>query len=146
MKSLVIFDSNFGSTGIIANIIAKELGIKAISVSNINKDDLNNINLMIIGSPIIGWKPSERMEEFLAGLESSQLKGVSIATFDTRVKLFIHGDAMGKIADSLTSLGANKIIDSMAFYVKGKEGGLFDGETNKALLWAAEIKKRVESK
>jgi flavorubredoxin len=56
MKSLVIFDTNFGNTKIIAETIAKELDndAKAISVSDFNVGELEGIDLLVVGSPVIG--------------------------------------------------------------------------------------------
>jgi len=142
MKALVIFDTNFGNTKIIAEAIAKELGddAKAISVSDFNVGELEGIDLLVVGSPIVGWKPSERMGKFLASLNKDQLKGVKVATFDTRVKLFIHGDAAGKISKKLKDAGAEIIAKPGAFFAQGKEGPLADGEAEKAAEWAKAIK------
>ena len=142
MKTLIIYDSNYGNTKKIAEIIAKELSAKAISVLDFKQSDLEGIDLLICGSPINGWKPSEKMQDFLANLKESQLKGIKATSFDTRVKLFIHGDAAKKIAKKLEEAGAEIIIEPEVFYVKGKEGPLFDGETEKATEWAKEIKEK----
>ena len=70
MKALVIFDTGFGNTKMIAKTIARELGndTKTISVTDFNNNELEGIDLLVVGSPIIGWKPSERMGKFLASL------------------------------------------------------------------------------
>jgi flavodoxin len=140
MNSLVIFDSNFGNTKIIGEAIAKELSAKAISVSEFDVTELEGIDLLVVGCPINAWRPSPRMMKFLAYLAEGQLKGVKAAAFDTRVNLFIHGDAAKKIAAELKRAGAEIIADPMAFYVKGKKGPLFEGETEKAVEWAKLIK------
>jgi len=140
MKSIIIFDSNYGSTKKIADIIAKTLDAKSISVVDVSDDDLKNLDLLIIGSPIIGWMPTQKMQTFLSKLDQEKISGIKFATFDTRVKLFIHGDAMKKIASKLTSLGAIQITAPLAFYVKNKEGILFEDETTKATKWAELIK------
>src|SRR5680860_98827 len=142
MKALVVFDSNLGNTKKIAETIAKELGsdAKAVSVSDYNVKDLEGIELIIAGSPIIGWKPTEKMDRFLSSLSKDQLKGIKATSFDTRVKLFIHGDAMGKIADKLKNAGAEITIKPQAFFVHGKDTTiLFDGEIEKAAQWAKTI-------
>lgn len=48
MKALVIFDSNFGNTKIIAETVAKELGndIRAISVAGFNDNELEGVELL----------------------------------------------------------------------------------------------------
>jgi len=61
------------------------------------------------------------------------------AAFDTRVKLFIHGDAARKLTKALTDAGASIIGGPMAFYVKGSEGPLMDGETERAAAWATDL-------
>lgn len=146
MKSLVIYDSNFGNTRTIAQVIAKELNekTKVVSVNHFQPQDLNEVKLLIVGSPIIAWKPSERMCMFLATLKPNQLNGVFAVAYDTRVKLFIHGDAAKKIENALRNAGAKIVIDAQMFYVKGKEGPLFEGEIEKAIKWCDDIKKNLE--
>ena len=146
MKALVLFDSNLGNTKIIAETIAKELGgkAKAISVIDFIYKDLEGIDLLIAGSPIIAWKPTEKMDEFLSGLNNGQLKGIKAASFDTRVKLFIHGDAMNKISEKLKNAGAEIIVKPQAFIVAGKETVLAGGEVKKATDWAKSIKTKFE--
>jgi flavodoxin len=147
MKGLVLFDSNLGNTKIIAETIAKELGedTKAVSVSDYNIKALQGIDLIIVGSPIIAWKPTKKVDQFLSNLDKDQLKGIKAATFDTRVKLFIHGDAMNKISDKLKNAGAEIIVAPQAFFVQGKETVLLaDGEIKKAAEWAKTIKTKFE--
>ncbi|MHB1337170.1 MAG: flavodoxin family protein [Candidatus Humimicrobiaceae bacterium] len=146
MKALVVFDSNLGNTKIIAETIAKELGedAKAISSSDLNIKDLEGIDLIVAGSPIIGWKPTEKMDKFLSDLNRDQLKGIKAASFDTRVKLFIHGDAMNKISEKLKNAGAEIIVKPQAFFVEGKETVLAGGEIEKAREWVKSIKTKFE--
>jgi flavodoxin len=141
MKALVIYDSNLGNTKLIAETIAGELGenTRSVSVSDVKANDLVDVELLVVGSPIIGWKPTVHMQEFLAGLKPGQLKGIKATTFDTRVKLFIHGDAAKEMAGKLMELGAEIVTEPMPFYVKGKEGPLFDGEVDKAKAWAKKL-------
>lgn len=145
MKTLVIYDSNYGNTQKIAEIIAKELEAQAISVSEVLAKELEGVELLIAGSPINGWRPSQKMNNFLAKLSAGQLKGVKAASFDTRVRLFIHGDAAKKIAKALECAGAEIIIEPQPFYVKGKKGPLFEVEIEKAKKFAKEIRKKYES-
>jgi flavodoxin len=141
MKALVIYDSNLGNTKLIAEAIASELGgdTRVISITDVTANDLAGVELLVVGSPIIGWKPTVRMQHFLAGLLPGQLKGIKTTTFDTRVKLFIHGDAANEMAKRLTELGAEIVTEPMPFYVKGKEGPLFEGEVEKAKAWATKL-------
>lgn len=142
MKALVIFDSILGNTKKIAETISNELGkdSKLLSVSDFNSKDLEGINLIVVGSPIISWKPSEKMCEFLSGLSEGQLKGIKAAVFDTRIKNFMSGDALKKISKELLRAGAEIYVKPHAFFVKGKEGPLFEGEVEKAIKWAKSMK------
>lgn len=142
MKALVVFDSNYGNTEKIAEIIANELGqdTKALSVSEFKEKNLEGIDFLVAGCPIIGWKPSEKMENFLNNLRINQLKGIKAAAFDTRVKIFISGDAAGKVAKKLKEKGAEIIDKPQAFFVKRKENILVEGETEKASEWARKLK------
>lgn len=145
MKTVVVCDSNFGNTKLIALEIAKSIGdgAKVISTKDFKESDLNAIDLLIFGSPIIGWRPSEKTIEVLGNLKGKLKKDLKFATFDTRVKLFIHGDAKEKMAEMLRQAGGKRIFESQAFYVKGKQGPLFPDELEKAANWAKLIKSKV---
>ncbi|OGL52754.1 hypothetical protein A3K55_01330 [Candidatus Shapirobacteria bacterium RBG_13_44_7] len=142
MKKLVVYDSNFGNTKLVAEVIAKELGKETgvVAVADLRDKDLEGVEGLVVGSPIIGWRPSERMGSFLDGLKKEQLKGVRATSFDTRVKLFIHGEAAEKIAKKLEVVGAKILVKPEGFYVGGKEGPLLKGEIERARKWAGKIK------
>jgi flavodoxin len=142
VKALVIFDSILGNTKIIAEAISNELGkdSKVLSASDFNAKDLEGIGLIVVGSPIIGWKPSEKMGEFLSDLNEGQLKDIKAAVFDTRIRNFMSGDALKKISKELIRAGAEISAKPHAFFVKGAEGPLFEGEAEKAIEWAKSIK------
>ncbi|MFA5927651.1 MAG: flavodoxin family protein [Patescibacteria group bacterium] len=143
MKSLVVYESAFGNTKMIAERIAETLGAKLVQVKDFDKSDLEDLELIVVGSPINGWMPLPTIVNFLNTLAQGGLKGISATSFDTRVKIFIHGDAKGKIAKLLTKSGAKIIIEPAAFYVKGTEGPLLEGELDKAGEWAELIKAKT---
>ena len=142
MKSLIIYDSFFGNTKLLAETIGKELGndTKVMHVSDFKQEDLRGVSLLIVGSPILGWRPSEKTTAFLMSFGKDQLKGIKVATFDTRVKIIIHGDATKKMSEMLSNSGAEVIVEPSWFIVTGKEGPLADGELEKAKEWAKQIK------
>ncbi len=139
MKSLVIYDSNFGNTKQIAEVIAETLGGRAVSVNDVKENDLVGIDLLVVGSPINAWRATPKVQAFLSNLKNSQLKRVSAAAFDTRIKIFFSGNAAKRIARSLTEAGAELITPPLAFYVKEKEGPLVHGEIAKAKSWARHL-------
>lgn len=56
MKTLVIFDTNYGNTKLVADSIAGQLGegARSVSVEDLRDSDLAGIGLLVVGSPIIG--------------------------------------------------------------------------------------------
>ncbi|WP_091466983.1 flavodoxin family protein [Paenarthrobacter nitroguajacolicus] len=142
MKALVVYDSGFGNTKSIAEAIAaglNSLNAKVLPVGQLRPEDVSSGDLLVVGSPINGWRPTQKTMEALARLGGRGLSGVVAAGFDTRVKLFIHGDAAKKITKTLKEAGASIIAKPMAFYVKGTEGPLLDGETSRATAWGEEL-------
>ena len=139
MKAVVLYDTAYGNTRTIAESVASGLGrgAAAVPVGGFDPGALHPGDLLVVGSPINGWKPTARITEALAELGRRGLTGVKAAAFDTRVKMFIHGDAARKIAKALAAAGAGIIGEPMAFYVKGSEGPLIDGEAERAAAWAA---------
>jgi len=146
MKTLVVYDSNFGNTKLIAEEIGKSLGdnYKVIPITQFSESDLSSLDLLIFGSPIIGWRPSEKTTAVLTSLKGKIKSGLKFSTFDTRVKLFIHGDAKEKMANMLTEAGGKLVFEPQGFYVTGKVGPLFSGELEKAASWAKLIKKKMQ--
>ena len=146
MKTLVVYDSFYGNTKKIAETVAGELGkgVKTISVSEVKSKDLTGIDLLVVGSPILAFRPSEKTGKFLASLSAGQLKGIKATAFDTRVRIFFHGDAAGKIAAGLKQAGAEIVAEPCGFIVEGREGPLANDAVVKAKEWAGTIKARVK--
>jgi len=72
-------------------------------------------------------------------LGTDQLKGCRAAAFDTRVKLFIHGNAAQRIAKELERSGATLIAKPEGFFVQGKIGPLLEGELERSHEWARNL-------
>jgi flavodoxin len=145
MKAIVIFDSHYGNTKMIADTIAKKLGdcVPHISIKDIKASDINDYDLLIIGSPNIGWKPTGKIDRFLISLNSEKLKSINVAAFDTRVKTFINLNASHKIVKTLQKYETNIIVPPMGFYIK-EHAVLHDGELEKAENWATLIKSKFQ--
>lgn len=143
MKNLVIYDSYFGNTEKIADAIAKSISAKAIKIDNIKDANLNEVELIILGCPTHGGRPTEAIQKFINDIT---LKNIKFAVFDTRMskdninialKLLIKliGYASPKMAKTLKSKGYELITSPEGFLVKGKEGPLSDGEIERAKNW-----------
>ena len=109
MKAFVVYDSAYGNTRTIAEALAAGLGSMAAAfpVDRFDPGSVQSGDLLVVGSPINGWRPTPKITQALADLAARGLSGVRAAAFDTRLKLFIHGDAAGKISRALKDAGAS---------------------------------------
>lgn len=147
MKSLVLYDSQFGNTEKIAQAIARGMGsATAIPVHKARLQNLKNISRLIVGSPTQGGRPTLPLQQFLDNLPAQSLIGVNVGAFDTRfdptkvnlgLKLLmsIIGFAAPKIAKTLTHKGGKLLLAPEGFIVKGKDGPLATGELERAATW-----------
>jgi flavodoxin len=155
MKALLIYDSVFGNTGKIAKAIetgvAKQGEIVSCPIAKATIDLLANIDLLIVGSPTRGFRPTEPLKAFLNQLTSAQLSSVNVATFDTRIDLktiksgffrFVvnkGGYAADGMAKQFRKMGAKSVLTAEGFLVTGEEGPLKDGELERAEEWGQKL-------
>jgi len=147
MKTLVVYESINGNTEKIAKAIGEAIkeDVRVLSVGAVCSSDLNSIDLLIVGSPTYGGRPTPGMLDFLKHtVPTSSLKDISVAAFDTRltanwVKMF--GFASEKIANSLKANGGTPVLSPQGFYVTGTKGPLKEGEPEHATSWAKEVVK-----
>jgi len=146
MDALIIYDSLYGNTEQVAQAIGSALNshmdVKVVRVSNVNREQLTGLKLLILGSPTHGGSPTEAIRDFLKHIPESTVRDINVATFDTRfstrwVKIF--GYAAGKMANSLKKKGGILIASPAPFFVKGKQGPLKEGELERATSWGNEI-------
>ena len=148
MKALVVYDSVFGNTEQIAQAIGNALGsqkdVEILRVSNVKPEQLMGLELLIVGSPTHGGRPTSAIQDFLNKVSEPAIRGTNVAAFDTRFStrlVRIFGYAAGRIADSLKRNGGTLIVSPEGFFVKGKEGPLKEGEIERAASWAKVIVK-----
>lgn len=155
MKALVIYDSVFGNTEKIALAIGEGLGaqaeVKTLPVAQVTPEMTHNVDLLVVGSPTRGFRPTEGVTKYLQLLSKKQLEGQKAAAFDTRIALetidssalrFIvksGGYAASNIAKALKNKGATLVAVPEGFLVTGEQGPLKDGELEHAAGWAEEL-------
>lgn len=146
MRALIVYDSNFGNTKLIAEEIGKEFtpDSKVLSVNEVKTDDLEGLDLLVVGSPINAWRPTQNILWFIYKLSAVKNKISHVAAFDTRVRSFMSGNAAKKIAKALTDRHFQIIEKPEGFYVNGKEGPLVTGEMERAKAWAKSIHKQMK--
>jgi flavodoxin len=147
MKTLVVYESINGNTEKIAKSIGEAIkeDVRVLSIGAACSSDLESVDLLIVGSPTYGGRPTPGMLDFLKHtVPASSLKDINVAAFDTRltanwVKMF--GFASEKIANSLKASGGTLLLSPQGFYVKGAKGPLKEGELEHAASWAKEVVK-----
>lgn len=154
MSTLLIYDSFFGNTKKIAEAIVKGFGegnCKSVRVDDFKSDNLNDIKLLIVGSPTRAFMPSPKIKKFISLLAKNKINGINIAAFDTRadmskvnnkilkvmVKLFGYGAE--PIEKKLVKKGGISVVAPEGFYVNDTEGPLGDGEIERAVNWGKRI-------
>jgi flavodoxin I len=143
MKTLVVYDSVYGNTEIIARSIGDAIRgeVQVLRVGQVNAGDLETVDLLIIGSPTHGALPTEAVQGLVDQIGSPAREGARAATFDTRLTWgFLErwgGFAAPKIADTLEEKGWTLAGAPGGFFVKGlKKGPLKRGEADRAAAWA----------
>jgi len=143
MKTLVVYDSVYGNTEIIAQAIGDAIPgeVPVLRVGQVDAGDLETVDLLIIGSPTHGALPTEAVQGLVEKIGAPAREGAQAATFDTRLTWkFLErwgGFAAPKIADMLREQGWTLVGEPGGFFVKGlKKGPLKRGEADRAAAWA----------
>jgi len=156
MKALIVYDSVYGNTEKIAKAVGDAITgeVKVLRVGEVNPSELKTFDLLIVGSPTHGGRPTPAIQEFLSKIPANTLKNVGVTSFDTRfqakdkgvgirILVGVFGYAAGRIADSLKGKGGYLVAVPEGFIVEGNEGPLKEGELERAGGWARGM---VESK
>jgi flavodoxin len=153
MKSLVVYFSQFGHTQKIAEAIAEALGsegpVGVISTNQLNASDLKGVDLVVMGSPTHRMNLPEAVRPVLESLPRRILGGRPVAAFDTSYKMsrwLAPFTAARKLASRLRKLGGKGVVPPETFHVEGREGPLYEGEIERARVWAASVLEQLEGR
>jgi len=163
MRALVVYESLWGNTAAVARAIAEGIGdgTVALSTSEATAERVEGVDLLIAGSPVLGFRlPTDAMRagagsnlpasvpapdlshpSLRSWLESLPAGPGRFATFETRAK-GPWGNAVKAIAKTLGATGRTPVgscPSTMAFIVTGKYGPLGDGELDRARAWGTEL-------
>jgi len=144
MKALIVYDSAYGNTEKVAKTIGGAITgeVKVLRVGEVNPEELKTFDLLIVGSPTQGGRPTRAIQDFLNKVPAAALNGINVAAFDTRLStrlVGIFGYAAGRIASSLKRNGGTLLVSPEGFFVKGTQGPLKEGELERAANWAKGI-------
>lgn len=156
MKTLIVYDSQYGNTEIVAQVFKHVLEqhgeVEITRVGAVTAEQMQGLHLLVVGSPTQRLTMTEGMKSFLAGISSGALKGVRVAAFDTRLTqaeidknpplpffVRIFGYAAGRIARRLKNKGGQLVVPAEGFFVEGMKGPLVKGEVERAEAWAKQL-------
>jgi flavodoxin I len=158
MKTLIIYDSFFGNTEQIARAAGQSLNVGndgILRVDDVKPEHLKGVDLLIVGSPTRGFRPSEKTAAFLKALPADACKGTKVAAFDTRIAVNeikqaplrflvkLGGYAAAPIAKQLQAKGGTLVMPPEGFFVKDRQGPLKPGEIERAQNWAVSISQKA---
>lgn len=168
MNALVVYDSQYGNTQLLAEAIAQAIGdargspedVKLLRASEVKPEHLAALELLVVGSPTQRFRPTPATTSFLGSIPVHGLEGVRVAAFDTRINVpevesralsffvWLFGPAAyaaKHIANGLEKRGGDMLVPPEGFFVKGTEGPLQDGELPRAASWAWTLVEQVEA-
>jgi flavodoxin len=156
MKTLVIFDSQFGNTERLAEVIAQRLGagqpVWAADGAAKAALELRDWDLLMIGAPTQNHTVSPTMRALLQGASHGALKDARVAVFDTRYRMarILSGSAADWMAAHFRRAGATLVVAPESFFVerdvpppseqrRHEHERLEAGEEERALAWASAV-------
>lgn len=146
MKTIIIYDSVFGNTEKAAFAIRDALGGEAVRVGNVSPDMIAQADMIIVGSPTRGFRPTKAITAFLS-MVGGEIKGKKVSAFDTRISeldvkssfllamMRIFGYAAEPIAKKLMKKGGRLVRKPLGVIVNDANGPLRDGELARIKAW-----------
>jgi hypothetical protein len=166
MRAIVVYESVWGNTAIVARAIASGFGPDAEvhPTDEVPPDRLAGADLVVAGSPVFAFSlPSEAMRERILRSETEgpppDLAHPSLgswldkipeghgyaAAFETRIWWSPRG-ATGTIEKRLAQSGYQRLVKAEKFVVRDKYGPLRDGELDRAREWGNDLREALADK
>jgi flavodoxin len=160
MRALVVYESMFGNTEIIARAVADgisaRLPVELVEVGSAPAEIGDGVVLLVVGGPthMLGMsRPKTRQDAVKQadGQVVSKERGIrewlgeitgeaAVATFDTRIKTsWPSGSAAKKALKVLRRKGFPLLGSPASFYVQATRGPLVEGEEARARQWGASL-------
>lgn len=152
MKTLILYDSVFGNTlkvaEMIENHISGETSLKHFG--EVTQSMIDHADVLVVGSPTRGFMPTDTVRHYLKHPEFTY-EGKPCFVFDTRMdpedvnssilrffmRRFKHaGDRMHRY---LEKKGARLPLPPIGFYVTGREGPLQESTLDEVKTWTNSI-------
>lgn len=149
MRALVVYDTSYGNTALIAEAIRAGLGGDAMAreVETLDIESHARFDLYVVGSPTQTGRATPSIRTWVDRIPADAIRGARFAAFDTRyattgllgLAMGVLGHAAPRIASALRSRGAIEIAPSEGFIVLGKAGPLAEQEEKRAFAWGESL-------
>ncbi len=149
MKVIIVYETKFGNTKLAGEAIGEGLTEKGHDVivkhvKEIDVSEINNFDLVILGSPTYAGSPAGSIKKLIKKMSEINLEGKSIAAFDTHISegegkflrkavFKMEKQVMKKIS------GIKKPVEILQVGVHGIKGPLIDGELEKCKEFGKKI-------
>ncbi len=152
MKGIVVYDTSYGNTKIIAETISvtlKESGIDVDTfyVKNVKKLNAKEYDFLVLGSPTRFGTMSFTIRGFIGKLQEKQWMNKPFAAFDTENLENIErneGSAAEKIAQKLKAKQMNQLLPALKAVVFGAKGPLQNGEIERTKDYAGKLANELQ--
>jgi len=149
MKGVVVYDTTYGNTEKIAEVIAETLKQSAgftvdlYHVKDVKKLDAKDCDFLVLGSPTKMGNMSFAVRRFIGGkIKGAEWKDKPFASFDTELEGIIKksgGSAAEKIAKKLSEKGLKQVLPVLKTAVLGTKGPLKEGEIERTQEYVREL-------
>ncbi len=151
MKALIVYDTKFGMTELVANAIMKgikEGGISEVAMKkaeNTDQADFKGSDAWIFGSPVhFGGATGDTKKALRTAIETGA-SGKKGTAFDTRYANLTNKGAAKKMMEDMEEAGVKKTAEPQWFVVVKSKGPLADGEEAKAVAFGKMIAEALKS-
>lgn len=158
MNAVVVYFSKFGHTQMVAQTIAEALRsagkVELLAYDQVQPENLARADLVVMGTPTHRMNLPEDVRPLFNQLPRRILRGKAVAAFDTSYKMADRNSpewlarftAAPKLARKLRKLGGKRLAPPETFFVKDRQGPLYEGEIERAQGWAHLLRKRLQDK
>jgi flavodoxin len=145
-NALVLYDSKYGNTKILAEKIAEEIGEKGsiqpdvVNLQGFDEKRIEGYDTVLIGSPNHFGRESKNTKKFIKRLANVSLEGKRIAVFDTCFRPEV-GKATRKMEKRIRSVnpGAQLVSPGLSVIVDSAKGPIAEGEFAKCMEFAERL-------
>ncbi len=149
MQAVLVYDSKFGNTEVIAEAIARGVGtlgtVLVVAAREASDALAERPDLLLVGGPTQKRAMSPGLLEFLDTVIGQGIHGVATASFDTRYRgsAWLMGSAAGEAAKRLRKAGGHLVAPPESFFISRngplERQTLEAGEVERAEAWSRAV-------